>query len=606
MLAVVVDKVKRKWKLFALIGVTVVLAGFVGWYLLGSKNNVTAEAVTVPVRKGSIEVTVSGTGSVQPIVARSIAANVSGTIARINFRNGQQVKQGDLLFELKNENLEAEVKRATLNLKQAELEYSMKLDERKQQNVYAPMSGQVTQVDIDTGKDVQKNAVLMVITDTSRLIFKVPVNGAQVGYIQAGQKVDVTIPALMSTLQGRVRKVDRGGIAGTDGSKMYNVSIEVSNPGALSPGLEAQAAIHTSSGIQAGYEGGTLEWAETATVRAGVSGNIKQLLVDENALVTKGQKLAYIESDTIDTQLVSQELKLEQARLSLNDAQKNLADCQIYAPVDGIITLSTSSASNSGGSKTNSSGTATASSGTETWQVGDQVSAGQTLATIVGMAGMKVNVSVDEVDITKVELEQKATITIDALPDQKFAGTVTEIAAKGTEQNGVATFDVTVNIDKPGSLKENMTANVEILVAKKDDVLLLPVEAVQERQGRKFVLVAAGNNISQPNRNTEEAGFGSGKAGGETRGTNQWSRTVPVETGGAAQSFRMVTVETGLYNDTMIEITSGLQEGDIVRLPSAASNRGTGTGSTRTPGGVFSGGGMFGGGRPPGDMPRRY
>ena len=558
MLKTILEKMKKKWKLSALLSVIIIAGGFLGWYLLSGNDSATAEAATATVRNGTIQVTVSGTGAVQPIMTRSITPNQSGTIASIKVKNGQQVKKGDLLFELKNDNVETEIKKAQLDLRQSQLDYNTRLDELKQQYVYAPINGQISIMDVDRGQNVQKNAILMTINDTSKLTVKIPVNGAQINQIKAGQEADVTISALMSTVQGRVRKVNRGGTVGSDGSIMYSVTVEITNPGALAPGLSAQAVIHTAKGPESGYEAGTLEWAQTITLRAGVSGNIEQLYVDENDNVKKGQKLAHIAGDNTDTALESQQLRLEQARLSLEQAQKKLADCQIYTPVDGIINLSTSDTSqgsSSGGA--NSSSTSTASSG-ECWQVGDQVSTNQVLATLVDNAGMGVTVPVDEVDIAKVKMGQKATITVDALPDQTFAGTVTEIAAKGTEQNGVASFDVTVSMGQPEGLKENMTANVEIMIAKKEGALLLPVEAVQERQGRKFVQVPTSGDNSN-------------------------------------RAFKMVPIETGLYNDTMIEITSGLQEGDIVNLPSVAKSSGTGSANARGDSNRSGGFGMPGG-----------
>lgn len=566
----ILELLKKKRKLTAVIGVIIIAAGLLGWYLFAGEETVTAEAATATVTVGTIEVKVSGTGAVRPTATRSITPNQGGTIASINVKNGQQVKQGDLLFELRNDGIETEIRKAELDLRQAQLEYSIKLAERSDQNVSAPVSGQVTALEVDSGQDVQQNAALMVINDTSKLAVKLPVNGAQIDHIKVGQAADVTIPALMSTVQGRVRKVDRGGTAGSDGSRMYNVTIEISNPGALSPGLEAQAVISTPQGPETAYGSGQLEWVQTLTVRAGVSGNIKQLYVDENDYVKKGQKLAYIASDNIDTQLESQQLRLEQARLTLEQAQKKLADCKIYAPVDGIINLGTSDTDSSGGgSNANSSG---ASGSGQYWQVGDEVSTNQVLATLVDNAGMRVTVPVDEVDIAKVKMGQKAAITIDALLGKTFTGTVTEIAAKGTEQNGVASFDVTVSMGQHEELKENMTANVEIMIEKKDRVLVLPVEAVQERQGRKFVLAPAGGgtapasvNPDRPERARTETGAGSGN-----------------------RQFRMIPVETGLYNDTLIEITSGLKEGDVVNLPEVA----------RSDSG--SAGGIFGGGSRPG------
>jgi len=292
MLKTILEKMKKKWKLSALLSVIIIAGGFLGWYLLSGNDSATAEAATATVRNGTIQVTVSGTGAVQPIMTRSITPNQSGTIASIKVKNGQQVKKGDLLFELKNDNVETEIKKAQLDLRQSQLDYNTRLDELKQQYVYAPINGQISIMDVDRGQNVQKNAILMTINDTSKLTVKIPVNGAQINQIKAGQEADVTISALMSTVQGRVRKVNRGGTVGSDGSIMYSVTVEITNPGALAPGLSAQAVIHTAKRPESGYEAGTLEWSQTVIVRAGVAGTIDQLYIDENDNVKKGQKLA--------------------------------------------------------------------------------------------------------------------------------------------------------------------------------------------------------------------------------------------------------------------------------------------------------------------------
>jgi len=525
---------RRKWQFTAIIGVGIILAVALGWYFLGKKDTVQVQAATTAVRRGNIEVTVSGTGSVKPSVTRNLTSSSGGTITKINFRTGQEVRTGDLLFELDNEKLRTELKKAELELQQAELDYKTKADESRQQNVTAPISGQIDIIEIEEGQDVQKNATLMVINDTSKLIAEIQFNGGQVNNIKPGQKADVAITSLMTIVEGKVHKVDRGGTAGIDGTKMYDVTVEISNPGALAPGMAVQASIHTPSGIESGYENGTLEWVNTEILRAGVAGTLERLYADEKAYVQKGQKVAYISSNDMSTQLLSLELRVQQARLNLETSQKELADCTIYAPVDG--TVSVGNKQTGGGNSGNTNSTTISD---EYWQVGDEVSGGHLLATVVSGGKMSVTVPVDEVDIAKVEFGQKAVVTVDALPDRTFTGEVSGIADQGTTSNGVSSFDVTISIDRPERLKENMTANVEIMVAQKNGVLLVPIEAVQERQGRKFVILASG----QPTVNGGESDSGDNRA-----------------------PANMVAVETGLYNETSIEITSGLKEGDVITL----------------------------------------
>lgn len=388
----------------------------------------------------------------------------------------------------------------------------------------------------------------MTVQDINNLTFQLPFS--DVSNIQPGQKADVTITDLgASGFAGKVTKVNRAAVADNNGTLVYYVTILISNPGALVPGMQAQAVVHTTRGTILGYNTGSLEWAATTTVRAGVAGNLTQLNVDENTAVKKGQLLASLNSDTLKSQVNSQSLKLQQSQLSISDLQKELADYMIYAPADGIFTMNASS--DTSASK-NSSSSSTSSNVSDKWQVGDEVKAGQIVGIIDDSAGMVVTVPVDEVDIAKVKLGQKADITFDALPDQIYTGSVSDISDEGVVANSAATFDVKVALDKTDGVKTGMTANVEILVNHKEGALLVPIEAVQDRNGRKFVILDTGGAVGGADNSRANSGTESGSRAGNA-------------TGG-----RMTRVETGLYNETSIEIVSGVKEGDKVVLPSVA------------------------------------
>ncbi|MFZ5626708.1 MAG: efflux RND transporter periplasmic adaptor subunit, partial [Bacillota bacterium] len=326
---------------------------------------------------------------------------------------------------------------------------------------------------------------------------------------------------LFTTLTGTVTEVDRNGRADSNGAKLYDVTVEITNPGSLSPGMKTQVTVQTAAGTETGLSAGTLTWAETTTVRALTGGTVTKLLVDENSYVRKGQLLVSLSNDSLVSQIASQELRVEQARLALAQVEQQQAETKIYAPWDGIVYLSQASSTISGSSNSSSATTSASINGSGNLQVGDEVKSGQTLATLLSPS-LQVVVPVDETDIGKIKIGQKAEITVDAYPERKFAGTVTEIAAQGTVQNKVASFDVTLVMDDTTGLKAGMTANVEILVEDKKDALMLPIEAIIERGDRKFVRTEAGS---------------------------------------------LQAVETGLYNETMIEIKNGLKEGDRVVLP---------------------------------------
>lgn len=555
-------QIKHKWKLAAVTGFGVVLVGLGGWFFWRDKSLPAVEAAAVTAEKGTIKVSVTANGTVQPMSTRELTAKSGGRITKINFQNGQQVQKGDLLFELDQASLLAEIESVQLDIRQAELELNSTLNQRKQLQVFAPISGTVTSVQVSTGQDVPKNSVLMTIQDTGKLVFRSPFNEAQVEKIQVGQNVDVTLSSLFSVLTGKVKKVDRVGKANPDGSKLFTVTVEVPNPGSLAPGVTAGADVHTAQGIEQGIETGALEPVDTSVVRAGAAGLVQQLYVEENSYVQKGQRLASVASDTLEAQVKTQELRLQQARLKLAGLQSKLADYRIEAPFAGIISLH--QVQSQEGAASGGSGSASGSSaggGQNYWQVGDEVKAGQALAGIVGSSGMIITVPVDEVDIARVKVGQKANITVDAFPGQTFTGTVSEVAGQGTVQNNVANFNVTLTIAQGEQLKSGMTANVEILVDRKDGVLLLPIEAVHERQGKKFVIMAGGSNSDSK------------------------------QNGNRMRQPDLRPVETGLYNESVIEIKSGITAGDKVALPVVTRSNNAG-GNMRFPGA----GGM--GGRP--------
>jgi RND family efflux transporter MFP subunit len=186
---------------------------------------------------------------------------------------------------------------------------------------------------------------------------------------------------------------------------------------------------------------------------------------------------------------------------------------------------------------------------TVSYNVGDTPSG--TAVVVADLSQIQVKVTIAEVDISKIKGGQTAQMTLDALPGKTYTATVASIAPVGTITQGVVNYSVTVKLtDSDGDVLPGMTANLAIEVDRRTNVLLAPLRAIKTQGNQKVATVLyKGQQISTP-------------------------------------------VTTGLSNDTQVEITSGLQEGDEVVI-------GTTTTTQRGGGG---GGVIFGGfGRPPGD-----
>jgi len=200
-----------------------------------------------------------------------------------------------------------------------------------------------------------------------------------------------------------------------------------------------------------------------------------------------------------------------QAQAALERAQEDLRNSTITSPMDGVVL-------------------------SRDIEVGDAVSSILVLgsqATLVMTLGDVSEVyvlgKVDEADIGKVYLDQRARITVESFPDKKFEGQVTKISPLGVERDNVTTFEVRVSIhNATGELKAAMTANAEIILEEKKDVLLIPEVAV----------------VYDKERNT--------------------SVEVPDPKG--ENGRRKLACKTGISNGVKTEVTEGLEEGQQVIL----------------------------------------
>ena len=146
--------------------------------------------------------------------------------------------------------------------------------------------------------------------------------------------------------------------------------------------------------------------------------------------------------------------------------------------------------------------------------------------TVARNENVKVEISVDELDINQVKLGQAAEITMDALPDQTFAGTVSSVNKAGSSSGmGVTRFAVTITLPKEEGMLAGMNATATITVGGADGILTIPAEALQEEGSRTFVYTLVDQT---------------GQLAGET------------------------DVVCGLADEKAVEITSGLEEGTTV------------------------------------------
>lgn len=210
-------------------------------------------------------------------------------------------------------------------------------------------------------------------------------------------------------------------------------------------------------------------------------------------------------------EIAKAQAQVAQAKAALDQAEENLRNSTIVSPMSGLVL-------------------------SKDVEVGDAVSSilvmgsQSTLVMTLGdVSEVYVLGKVDQADIGKVYLNQKARIVVESYKDKRFEGEVTKISPLGVEKDNVTTFEVRVSIRNPGGLlKANMSANAEIILEEKQNVLLTPETSLIYDKSRN-----ASVEIPDP---TQKAGK------------------------------RKVPVKIGISNGVRTELVAGVKEGDKVVL----------------------------------------
>jgi HlyD family secretion protein len=190
--------------------------------------------------------------------------------------------------------------------------------------------------------------------------------------------------------------------------------------------------------------------------------------------------------------------------------------------------------------------------------------AGTVIATVADLSKMIVKVGVSEVDIGKIRMGATVTVTLDAYPKVRFAGSISRIAPAARLQDQVKVFDIEVTLENQGKeLRTGMTANVAIKGDRAEKVLAVPVESVFRREDGEVVYVkkaAAG-----------KAGEGkSAKPAVAEAASAEGEKAEPKATPDPRDAWKKVfeerKVETGLSSMSQTQIIAGLKEGEEVAL----------------------------------------
>ena len=307
---------------------------------------------------------------------------------------------------------------------------------------------------------------------------------------------------------------------------------------------------------------GTIEPVTSVTVGTQVSGIVSHLYVDYNSVVKKGQVIAELDRTNLISELNAQKASLASAQSSLNYQQSNYERYKTlfekglvsadefesarlqYEQSKQQVAQSRESVQRA---QTNL-GYATITSPIDGVVLSKAVEEGQTVAASFNtpelftiaqdLTNMRVIADIDEADIGGVKEGQRVSFTVDAFPDDKFEGSVTQVRQQAATESNVVTYEVVISAPNNDlKLKPGLTANVTIFTLEKNNVLVVPAKALR----------------FQPN----EALLQKGETVEDCEGPFKvWTKEGTV--------FKAHKVETGTTNGVLTEITGGITAGTDV------------------------------------------
>lgn len=571
------------------------LGGFAYWYFTASQTTAAGTGdvyMLQPVRYGTLSKTVYGSGMIQAANQPSILAGASGTVTELHVDVGDAIRAGQVLLTMENQDLDSEIHSLEYSLWEKDISIQSAATGTEVTGVKAPVSGRVMQVNVMPGDDAlakyREHGSVVILSTDGRM--KVDFDVLAGTILSLGDDVSITGEGI--EMSGTITELYMQGTKATATilSDQLPMDAEVSI-------LLGDAPIGT----------GRLEINKPLAVSAH-GGTVENVQVAVGDTVSQKMTLLTLSDAPISLEIENLRMQRESIAQSLQTALEQRENLIVIAPSDGVI-----------------SGMNVAA--------GDSAQSGTVLMSYVQGEDMVLSIAVDELDVVEVTPGQPVQIRVDALPDLALQGSVEKIAPVGTGSGGVSSYDVSLNFSAENTgVKPGMNASGEVEVASVADALYIPVEALMTVGNQQFVMVyeqaQSGDGTATASTETRTPGEGAGEGmrpagatgqgqraiGGEDAGqgrqnTGEAERQRTVQSAGtvgstygngaqmpstATQAGTLRAVETGIRNDDSVQITSGLQAGEIVMYQNTGSSTGTSRTSTMVMGASGGMGGMSG------------
>ena len=517
------------------------------WYFVFREDKAgLGEALTDTAQVSSIEVKVEGSGITKANRSATVTPG-TGTILELFVKEGDQVTEGQPLYRMDDTVARQAITAAQEAVNNSQKQLQTVYEKVGELTIRAPHAGNLREVaKLKRGDVVNEGDAIATIVNDTKLRVSLYYSYAYENSIQVGQTAQISIPAVMGSLAGKVEKINKVRFISPEGAAHFEVLFVVDNPGTLTEGMEVSAALTAADGSAIyPYQNGKLTFYESTVVKAKASGPVEQFALLNYGDVKAGQVLAQLGRENSDEEIQTKTEALKNAQDKLKEAEKELSKYNGVAPIAGTV-LSCSL--------------------TE----GSQVESGQGIS-IADTSQMTVEISVDERNAQYV----KTGMTVDL--DQfgtPYTGVVQSVSRTASGENGVASVPAVVKVEnEDNSLIPGTYVNYSFVASQAEDCLTVPVAAVKYVS---FSEVTLPEDADAAPSDGEDAGSGgkSGQTSGSAkRNTIVFVRAKEAPANAIAQpdpawecpkGFWAVPVEVGISDNTRAEVKKGLSEGDEV------------------------------------------
>jgi HlyD family secretion protein len=511
------------------VGIVLIVAAILAALLIngrGQSATATGQS-TVPVTRGNLTATVAGSGSVTAQQSLNLPFQTSGTVTEVLVKEGDTVQAGQVLAKLDDRNLQLQVASARTSLESAKARLAQAQQGNAQPEAIAAGEAQVASAQASYDKLVKGPST----TDLASA--QASVRSAQAAYNAAVKSAGTS----NSTLESSAASLQKAEASLQQAQANYDKVAGNSDIGRRPESLSLQTATIDYQQAKANYNSlsqttgpdaqskiasAEAQLAQARASLAKLTSTAEDLTVAKASLDQAKANLAKLTAKATETDLQIQQAAVTQADQSLQQAQLNLENATLKAPFAGIVAQ-------------------------VNVEPGSSANAATAAVKLINRNPLHVDLKLSENDVAQVQLDQPVKLTILSLGGWQTDGKVSYIAPAADNSSGVVTYAVRVSFpDNDPKVRVGMTADLNIVTAQKDNVLLVPNTALLPK--------GAGRVVQMPETDAQ-----------------------------GRSTTREVEVKTGLSDGTMTEILSGLSEGQqIIALP----NSGTGSKSS---GGLFGG-----------------